>query len=258
MGTRRARNKMASLRDISSWREDVRLQQDLRNYVRQNMKRKEMLDFLKRDFPTYAWSIPTLDRRLRYFNIFYTDTNVTLDEVKEAVGKELEGPGKLLGYRALHQKIRQEHLLNVPRDLVYAVMQEMDPAGLESRAVGVKDKKKKQPFTTKGPNWVHSVDGHNKLMGFQNDTFPLAIYGSIDTASRKLLWLRVWTNNREPRLIGRKVIPSYLRMDRGTETGVMATMHAFLRQYHGDIDPTETVIYGPSTANQVSVFVHGD
>ena len=257
---------MASLRDIS-WREDVRLQEDLRTYVRQNMKRKEMLDFLKRDFPTYAWSIPTLDRRLRYFNIFYTDTNVTLDEVKEAVGKELEGPGKLLGYRALHQKIRQEHLLNVPRDLVYTVMQEMDLEGLESRAVGVKNKKKKQPFTTRGPNWVHSVDGHNKLMGFQNDTFPLAIYGSIDTASRKLLWLRVWTNNREPRLIGRwyleylyesNVIPSYLRMDRGTETGVMATMHAFLRQDHGDIDPIETVIYGPSTANQVSVFAQGD
>lgn len=105
-----------------SWCEDVRLQEDLRKYVRQGMKRKEMLDFLKRDFPTYAWSIPTLDRRFRYFNIFYTDTNVTLDEVKEAVGKELEGPGKLLGYRALHQKIRQEHLLNVPRDLVYAVI----------------------------------------------------------------------------------------------------------------------------------------
>ena len=96
---------MASLRDISSC-EDVRSQGDLRNYVRQNLKRKEMLDFLRRDFPTYAWpwSIPTLDRRLRYFNIFYTDTNVTLDEVKEAVGKELEGPGKLLDYRALHRK----------------------------------------------------------------------------------------------------------------------------------------------------------
>ena len=94
---------MASL-GVISWCEDVRLQGDLRNYVRQNLKRKEMLDFLRRDFPTYAWSIPTLDRRLRYFNIFYTDTNVTLDEVKEAVGKELEGPGKLLGYRALHQK----------------------------------------------------------------------------------------------------------------------------------------------------------
>lgn len=104
-------------------------------------------------------------------------------------------------------------------------------------------------------------------MGFQNDIFPLPIYGSIDTASRKLLWLCIWTNNREPRLIGHwyleylyenKVIPSYLRMDRGTKTGVMATMHAFLRQHHGDMDPAETVIYGPSTANQVSRnFVSG-
>ena len=68
--------------------------------------------------------------------------------------------------------------------IFYAVMQEMDPEGLGSRADGVKNKKKKQPFTTRDPNWVHSVDGHNKLMGFKNDTFPLAIYGSIDTASR--------------------------------------------------------------------------
>lgn len=31
----------------------------------------------------------------------------------------------------------------------------------------------------------------------------------------------------------------------------MATMHAFVRQQHGDMDPLETVIYGPSTSNQV-------
>ena len=111
----------------------------------------------------YAWSIPTLDRRLRHFHIFYSDKNVTLHEVKEAVGKELEGPGQLLGYRALHKKMRQEHLLNVPRDLVYAVMQELDPDGLDNRAVGTKNKKKKQCFTTRGPK----LDGHNKLMGFR-------------------------------------------------------------------------------------------
>ena len=56
-----------------------------------------------------------------------------------------------------------------------------------------------------------------------------------------------------------KVIPSYLRMDRDTENGVIATMHAFLRQHHSDMDPAETVIYGPSTANQVSRnFVSGN
>lgn len=31
----------------------------------------------------------------------------------------------------------------------------------------------------------------------------------------------------------------------------MATMHAYLRQGHGDMDPAETVIYGPSTSNQI-------
>ena len=42
-------------------------------------------------------------------------------------------------------------------------------------------------------------------------------------------------------------------MDKGTETGVMATMHAFLRRHHGDTEPCDTVIYGPSTTNQVSI-----
>ena len=45
---------------------------------------------------------------------------------------------------------------------------------------------------------------------------------------------------------------SYLRIDRGTETGTLAAMLAFLRRHHGDVDPLETVIYGPSTSNQVS------
>ena len=83
-------------------------------------------------------------------------------------------------------------------------MSELDPDGLETRGgVGGKKKRKKGHFMTKGTNWVHALDGHDKLMGYQNSTFPLAIYGSIDTASRKLLWLRVWVSNSEPKLIGK-------------------------------------------------------
>ena len=45
---------------------------------------------------------------------------------------------------------------------------------------------------------------------------------------------------------------SYIRMDKGTETGTMATMHAFLRRNNEDItDASGTVLYGPSTCNQV-------
>jgi len=68
-----------------------------------------MLDFLNRDYPYYHWSLRTLDRRLRHFNIYYTDTNVTVDQVKDAVQKELDGPGILLRYRAMQQKVRQKH-----------------------------------------------------------------------------------------------------------------------------------------------------
>ena len=40
--------------------------------------------------------------------------------------------------------------------------------------------------------------------------------------------------------------------DKGTETGTLATLHAFLRRHHQDMDPIDTVIYCPSTDNQVS------
>ena len=74
----------------------------------------------------------TLDCWLRHFGIFYTDKAVSLNEVREAVakGKELNGPGKLLGYRAMQNKIRQKHELNVPRELVYGYavnMYDLDP-----------------------------------------------------------------------------------------------------------------------------------
>ena len=252
--------KMSYFRN-DAWKGDLELKEDLKKYVSQSFKREEILSFVNRDYFCYTWSVRSLDRRLRHFGIFYSDKDVTVEDVKQAVAEELDGPGKLLGYQAMQKKIRHEYDLNVPRDLVHAVMYDLHPEGLEARGLGAKKRKPRGHFTTKGPNFVHSVDGHDKLMGYQNSTYPLAIYGCIDTASRKLLWLRVWVSNSDPLLIGRwyleylyetRTIASFMRMDRGTETGTLATMHAFLRRHHGDIDPYETVIFGPSTSNQVS------
>lgn len=246
----------------STWKEDDKLKEAMTQLVQQGLQRIEALDFLKRDFPQYPWSLRTLDRRLRHFDIFYNDKSVEVEDVQTAVGNELKGPGKLLGYRAMHRKLRQEYGINVTRDQVYNVMTEFDPEGLEARGgIGAKKKRQKGNFTTRGSNWVHSLDGHDKLMGYQNSTFPLAIYGCLDTASRKLLWLRVWTSNCDPKVIGRwyfdylyetRVMAAMLRVDRGTETGVMATLHSFLRRHHGDMDPSDSVVYGPSTENQVA------
>ena len=246
------------------WTHDKDLEDNLNKYVRENLQRNEILDFMQRDYPNYPWSLRTLDRRLRHFEINYVNYNVTVDEVKKAVKEQLEGPGQLLGYRAMVQKIRQQHGLKIPRHLVYSVMQELDEEGLHNRRPGVKKRKRKGHFISIGPNWTMSMDGHDKLMGFQNSTFPLAIYGAIDTASRKILMLKIWTTNSEPRLVARwyldllyasKVLPHYIRVDKGTETTAMTTIHAFLRGQQGDLDDaTDSVIYGPSPSNQVVEF----
>ena len=86
----------------SSWKDDEELKAYLEQYVRQNLKRSEILDFVKRDFPEYAWSVATLDRRLQQFGIRYIDYTTSIGAVSEAVQQELNGPGKLLGYRALN------------------------------------------------------------------------------------------------------------------------------------------------------------
>ena len=83
----------------------------------------EILDFLRKDYPMYAWSLRSLARRM----------HVEVNNVEAAVEKEISGPGKLPGYRAMHEKIREIHGLNVPRDLVYMVMAKKGPRGLEER-----------------------------------------------------------------------------------------------------------------------------
>ncbi|XP_078363116.1 uncharacterized protein LOC144647223 isoform X1 [Oculina patagonica] len=106
-----------------------------------------------------------------------------------------------------------------------------------------------------------SCDGHDKLCGYQKSMFPLCIYGGLDTYSGRVNFLRVWTSNNNPKVIGRfyfeylfesRVLPETLRIDRGTETDVMATIHCFLREKQGDLEKsTDAVLYGPSTQNKI-------
>ena len=54
-----------------------------------------------------------------------------------------------------------------------------------------------------GPNHTHSGDGHDKLMGFMKCKFPLTGYGLQDAYSGYVLYLKLWTSNSDPKLIGR-------------------------------------------------------
>ena len=87
-------------RRSSSWKEVDLLKGELQKYVKQGLKREEAIDFLRKDFPKFAWSNRTLDERLRHFEVYckFIYHYFGWKDVKEVVKKELEGPSKLLGY----------------------------------------------------------------------------------------------------------------------------------------------------------------
>ena len=126
------RPKMSRIRN-PDWENDENLKADIQKYVLQNLTRTEVLDFLGRDYPQNAWSLPTLSRRMAHFGVKYVDYETDLKVVEKVVKEETSGPGQLLGYRSMHKKLREHHRLAVPRGLVYDVMTQIDPEGLESR-----------------------------------------------------------------------------------------------------------------------------
>ena len=92
-------------------------------------------------------------------------------------------------------------------------------------------KKSKGQFTSEGC----------KLCGYQNATFPLGVYGCIDTFSRKILFLFVCHSNSNPLVVGKmylrylfetEMLPRNLRVDRGTETEKMAIIHVYMLNKH--------------------------
>ena len=80
---------MARIRN-DSWKDDLQLKDALQHHIKSGLNRSEILDFMQRDFSQYAWSSRTLDRRLPHFEIRCTDRKISVDQVRDAVRKELQ------------------------------------------------------------------------------------------------------------------------------------------------------------------------
>ena len=87
-------------------------------------------------------------KTLKKLGITYINYETSVDDVKEAVEKEINEPGKLFGYRAMNQKLRTEYSIHLPHHFVHNVMRDTDPEGIAARQVNKKIKKNKQPFTS--------------------------------------------------------------------------------------------------------------
>ena len=63
-----------------------------------------------------------------------------------------------------------------------------------------------------------SLNGHDKMCGYQNSTFPLCMDGGQDTYSGKIMFLKIWTTNSDPKIIGHFYL-EYLVSSKGIKWG---------------------------------------
>ena len=67
-----------------TWKCDEELKRDLEGYVKQALKRDEVLDFVSKKYLMYAWSLRTLCCRLHYFDLLYGRVSQRLGTTKFA------------------------------------------------------------------------------------------------------------------------------------------------------------------------------
>ena len=70
---------------------------------------------------------------MSFFEIKFINYKILSENVALAARKEMQEPGKYLGYRAMTRKIREVNCMNVLRDLVYEIMSNVNPEVLPAR-----------------------------------------------------------------------------------------------------------------------------
>lgn len=223
----------------------------IRYYFSKNYDYYTILRFLEK-FNDINMSKGTLLNRLKEYGLRRRGCGANEEEVRQYIQQELDGPGCLLGYRAMWRKLHSKYGINVPRAIVQDLLCELDPEGSNLRRA---HRLKRRAYLNPGPNHCWHSDGYDKLKPFG---FP--IHGCIDGFSRRVIWLKVTQTNNDPKVIGSFFLesveqvegcPTVLRTDRGTENGLMATSQCFLRR--NDQDPLSGINahrYGSSHSNQ--------
>jgi hypothetical protein len=138
---------------------------------------------------------------------------------------------------------------------LFSIVKQLDTVGLQCRTNDLN--RKRGEYIVPGPNFIWSIDGHDKLAewGFQ-------IYGCIDAYSRNIIWLYVGISNRTSQSVLRQYTttcstlgfqPRIVRSDRGKETLLCAEVHfalARMMQDNPNFKIGDCWFYGTSTGNQ--------
>lgn len=196
-------------------------------------------------------SLRQLKRILKALGLSRRKRPSEISNVVDAIEMELSGSGSCVGYRQIHQRLRDDYGLVVDRNTVRLVMGHLDPDGVLRRT---RKRFIRRTYHCKGPNFLWHIDGYDKLK-----PFGFAIHGAIDGYSRRILWLEVAHTNKDPCVVGNYFVECVeqiggapvVRGDCGTENVYVAGIQRFLRrECQDDLAGFKSFMYGTSVANQ--------
>ena len=78
-------------------------------------------------------SMRTLHDRLREYRLRRRNANSDDAEIYEAIQQELDGPGRMMGYRAMWHTLRLDYGIQAPRRKVEGILRQVDPEGTALR-----------------------------------------------------------------------------------------------------------------------------
>jgi hypothetical protein len=155
--------------------------------------------------------------------------------VRNSIQHYISGSGSLSGYRTVWKVLRDHYKLNVKRDTVMRLMQEISPFTAQRRHG---KKMKRRVYISKGPNFAWHVDQYDKL-----SRYGFHIHGCIDGFSRKVMWFKIGPTNRDPAVVVSYYLetiesvggcPRVICSDRGVENSKIAESHIAFRLLHSD------------------------
>ena len=208
--------------------EEEKIDHVIRTYFFKGFTYREICMFLERHHE-YFVSMTTLKRKVKKLGLHRRMRCFDIDAIRGTITELLDGPNNNLGYCTVWHYL-QMNGTRVPRTIVADLLKELDPSRVQERRA---HRLRRRVYHNSGPNAARHCDGYDKLKPYG---FP--IHGCIDGWSRKILWLFVTRSNNQPHNIGTYYLESVktyggcpvdLVTDLGTENGIMAGIHAFVR-----------------------------
>ena len=223
----------------------------IERYFNLGLQHHEIINFLSVAHGIII-SLRQLKRVLKKRQLKRSTRQVDLGRVISAIESELERGANGIGYRAMWQRLRNEHKIVVSREIVRQALRIIDPEGVAQR---LRHRLRRRQYRAKGPNFLWHIDGYDKLK-----PYGFCIHGCIDGFSRRIMWLEVGTTNNDSRVVAKYFLdcvkqiggmPSIVRADYGTENVKIAGVQRFLRRHGSDsFAGTKCFMYGRSVSNQ--------